>query len=146
MTLEIPKSSYEGKFILPAQREKQYLQHSSGKLELILFDIIRGWSTGPTAVYSAAFMGFNPIFLMGFDMGFEPRTGKLNNVYRDTANYRTSDSPPTHWMNWEKQFTRIFNDFPEREFYQLGHQSLRETWAREASWEDFLRLCEEVRS
>lgn len=145
MTIEIPKSGYSGKFIIPDQRFRQYQAYGNKEIELILFDIIRGWSAGPTAVYSALFLGFGPVFILGFDMGFAPREGKINNVYRDTANYRVSDSPPTHWQNWEKQFIRIKNDYPEVDILQLGHQSLRETWAKEASWADLLRLHEEVR-
>lgn len=78
-----------------------------------------GWSAGPIAV-RMALENENPadVFLIGFDLGSS--TGQINNVYKDTDNYLTSDSAVTPASNWIVQHKQNFIDYPDVKFWKVN--------------------------
>lgn len=78
-----------------------------------------GWSAGPIAVRTAI-SNENPtdIFLIGFDMGSSD--GKVNNMYKDTDNYLSSDAAVTPDTNWIQQHKQNFLDYPHVRFWKVN--------------------------
>lgn len=78
-----------------------------------------GWSAGPIAVRTAI-SNENPtdIFLIGFDMGSSD--GKVNNMYKDTDNYLSSDAAVTPDTNWIQQHKQNFMDYPHVRFWKVN--------------------------
>ena len=54
--------------------------------------------------------------MLGFDM---PREGKVNNVYKDTDCYITSDCKYVSPMNWIEQHENNFKKYPDKKFYRV---------------------------
>jgi hypothetical protein len=77
-----------------------------------------GFSSGPIAVALAAREKFDPIYLIGFDLG-PSESGKFNNVYADTKFYKPSHSEPTFTGNWVKQMQRIMADHNKQKFVRV---------------------------
>ena len=78
-----------------------------------------GWSAGPIAVRTAI-SNENPtdIYLIGFDMGSS--NGKVNNMYKDTDNYLSSDAAVTPDTNWIQQHKQNFLDYPHVRFWKVN--------------------------
>lgn len=81
------------------------------------FEPSLGWSSGPTALYLAASHSPIEIFVFGFD--FTGLNGKVNNIYADTDNYKTSDQPATYYGNWERQTESVVKTNPKIKFYRV---------------------------
>ena len=47
------------------------------------------------------------------------REGKVNNVYKDTDCYITSDCKYVSPMNWIEQHTYNFKKYPDKKFYRV---------------------------
>lgn len=77
----------------------------------------KGWSSGPTALWFAACNGHETIYILGFD--YQGINGKLNNVYADTNNYRSSKDKATFFGNWLNQTERVIKEFPHVKFIRL---------------------------
>jgi hypothetical protein len=78
-------------------------------------DINFGYSSGPIAVSLAARNEHRPIYLLGFDLIGD--SGKINNVYAGTSNYRPLNEKETYWGNWLNQIHTIMKDqFPRSKF------------------------------
>lgn len=84
---------------------------------LNFFNPHRGWSSGPTALFFAASKGHQNIYILGFD--YEGIQGKLNNVYADTRNYRSSKDQATFYGNWLHQTERVIKEFKHVNFYRV---------------------------
>ena len=149
MTAEILDGDWEGEFIFPVNRLRQWENEAGwrkrGKRNLVpvVFEwdkTVSGWSTGPMLCYSAAFLGCVKVYLLGFDMGYTPREGLMNNIYKDSPNYRRSKDPTTVTTNWVKQFGILVQEFPDVDFAQLGEHTLDEFGVRAASWEELSML------
>ena len=91
----------------------------------------RGWSSGPTAVRvgieeNKSFT--TQVFLLGFDM---TREGLVNNVYKDTDCYISSDCKYVSPTNWIEQHTDNFKSYPEIKFYRvIDDKSEIEEWSQ----------------
>lgn len=81
-----------------------------------------GFSSGPVATALAAQDKCTPIYLVGFDMGPDPK-GKFNNIYADTQHYKQSGAPPTYTGNWIKQIIKIVNDYSGTDFYRVSGET-----------------------
>lgn len=68
-----------------------------------------GYSSGPNALAQACQDGFAYCFLIGMDLVSD--TSYINNLYADTANYKSSTNEPTHYLNWENQVIEIIKYF-----------------------------------
>jgi len=82
-----------------------------------------GWSAGPIAVRMALEKEKpDEVYLIGFDL--DSVDGKINNVYKDTENYLSSDAPVTPSVNWIQQHSVNFRDFPNVKFYKVNTPEL----------------------
>jgi virulence-associated protein VapD len=87
------------------------------KENLNFFSPSRGWSSGPTALLMAANSGYKDIYILGFD--YQGIQGKLNNVYADTKNYRSSNDTATYFGNWLHQTEWVIKEFRNINFYRV---------------------------
>lgn len=80
---------------------------------------IEGWGAGPIAT-RIALEQENPdeVFLIGFDMS--SADGKVNNLYKGTSNYVSSDAPETLCGNWIEQHAMNFSAFPNTKFWKVN--------------------------
>jgi hypothetical protein len=84
---------------------------------------IEGWSAGPIAVNLACLLEEpKDVYLIGFDM--DSKDGLVNNVYKGTDNYVSSDSPETLNINWLRQHKQNFEWFPNVNFWKVGSKPL----------------------
>lgn len=77
-----------------------------------------GWSSGPTALYLASLHEPNEIYIFGFD--YEGLSGKLNNVFADTDNYKRSIDSATYYGNWYKQTESVIIKNSSIMFYRVN--------------------------
>lgn len=89
------------------------------------------WGSGGYAVLVAAELGCKEITLLGFDLyGIN---NKVNNVYKDTANYSKKDSQAVDPSYWIYQLGKIFKYYPNTKFIILNKPDwvMPEEWQRE---------------
>lgn len=77
----------------------------------------KGWSSGPTALWLASTHGYDEIYICGFD--YQGLSGKLNNVYADTPNYRRSYETATYFGNWVNQTEKVIREFKQTKYYRV---------------------------
>ena len=77
----------------------------------------KGWSSGPTALWMAAQKGYKKIYILGFD--YQGLSGKFNNVYADTFNYKKSSDAATFHGNWLNQTEKVITEFKHIHFYRV---------------------------
>jgi hypothetical protein len=70
------------------------------------------------------------VYLIGFDIFSD--TDTVNNVYKNTEGYVSSDHKPTYTRNWIVKLGRIFLSYPDITFYRVcvGDIKLIEEWNR----------------
>jgi hypothetical protein len=128
MTDEIVRS-YNGEsysFIGFYSRVQQWLRAERHPTELIYIDSESDPTTGPMMLGAAARLGCDPVYLLGFDVGWTPRAGRVNSVYRDTPLYASSaDALSCHVALWQRQIARVIGTFPQTSFRQVGPPTLR---------------------
>jgi ankyrin repeat protein len=73
-----------------------------------------GWSAGNTALHLACRSGATEIYILGFDLSSydEP----LNNIYKGTDNYLSSDARGFNSVNWQNQMQTVFREFKDVKF------------------------------
>ena len=73
-----------------------------------------GWSAGNTAMHLACQQGATEIYILGFDLSSydEP----LNNIYKGTDNYLSSDARGFNPVNWQNQMQTVFREFKDVQF------------------------------
>ena len=89
----------------------------STKVNVNFFSPHKGWSSGPTALWHAASQGHREIYIFGFD--YEGLSGKFNNVYADTFNYKKSGDSATYYGNWLSQTEKTIKEFRNTKFYRV---------------------------
>jgi hypothetical protein len=72
------------------------------------------WGSGGYAVLVAAGLGFKNVSLVGFDL--YSKDDKVNNVYKDTANYANSNSHSIDHSYWVYQISKVFEYYPNVKF------------------------------
>ena len=87
-----------------------------------------GWSSGPTALRQAAEQGFGEIYILGFDYegllnGDKGNNRVVNNMFKDTRNYKTGKDSATFYGNWMNQTKNVLRDFPKQQFYRVTPRS-----------------------
>lgn len=85
------------------------------------------WGSGPYAVLIAA-KSAETIYLAGFDLYGKEKY--LNNIYKDTANYKTSKDFRTDPSYWIYQIAKIFEIYNRRSFVILQPKD----WTLPKSW------------
>jgi len=89
----------------------------SSKNYINLFTPHKGWSSGPTALWFASTKGFKKIYILGFD--YQGLSGKFNNVYADTYNYKKSSDPATFHGNWLNQTEKVIKEFRTIKYFRV---------------------------
>lgn len=85
------------------------------------------WGSGPYAVLIGA-LESNEVHIIGFDLYSKNKL--VNNVYKDTSNYDTSDKHSVDPRYWIHQIGMVFKCFPDHKFviYQEDNWVLPESW------------------
>ena len=70
-----------------------------------------------TALHLACQKGHTEVYILGFDLSTyeEP----LNNIYKGTDNYLSSDAKGFNSMNWQNQMQTVFREFKDVNFYWI---------------------------
>lgn len=87
------------------------------KTDINFFSPHKGWSSGPTALWFAANQGHKHIYILGFD--YQGISGRFNNVYADTFNYKKSSDSATFHGNWLSQTEKVIKEFKHIQFYRV---------------------------
>ena len=61
--------------------------------------------------------GHKDVYIFGFD--YQGESGKFNNVYADTPNYRRSSEPATYFGNWANQTEKVIREFPSTNYIRV---------------------------
>ena len=86
------------------------------------------WGSGPYAVLLAAKMTTDDVHLLGFDL--YSADNRVNNVYKDTANYSLAHKSAVDPRYWIYQIGKVFECFPNTNF--IIHQT--DNWQLPKSW------------
>ena len=72
-------------------------------------------------MYLACSEGVSDVYMLGFDLSNygEP----LNNMYKGTDNYLPEDAKGFNVDNWLIQLIKIFQHFPDKQFYWVDDYS-----------------------
>ena len=75
----------------------------------------RNWCAGASALHLTCQEGADEVYMLGFDLSDydEP----LNNIYKGTDNYLSSDSKGFNTDEWVSQLIQVFKEFHETQFY-----------------------------
>lgn len=87
------------------------------------------WGSGSYALLTAATLGFEEIFVAGFDL--YSKNGSVNNIYKNTKHYLKEDSPNVDSSYWVLQKFKIFNAYQNSIFYIINS----EDWKLPAQWD-----------
>lgn len=88
------------------------------------------WGSGPYAILiGATYSKEREVRLLGFDL--YSKNSKINNMYKDTAGYKESDSTAVDPKYWIHQIGMVFQCFPKVQFkiYQTENWTLPKSWA-----------------
>ena len=83
-----------------------------------------GWSSGPTALRMACDHGYKQIYILGFDYKGVPEAPnrdryKVNNLFKDTRNYKKGNEQATFYGNWMNQTKKCLQDYPDIRFHRI---------------------------
>ena len=83
-----------------------------------------GWSSGPTALRMACEHGYKDIHILGFDYqglseNEKKNRFKVNNMFKDTRNYKKGNDEATFFGNWMNQTKKCLKDFPDVKFHRV---------------------------
>ncbi len=86
------------------------------------------WGSGPYAVLLAAKLATDNIHLLGFDL--YSTDNKVNNIYKDTANYALAHKSAVDPRYWIYQIGKVFGCFPHTRFviHQLDNWQCPKAW------------------
>ena len=75
----------------------------------------RNWCAGASALHLTCQEGADEVYMLGFDLSDydEP----INNIYKGTDNYLSSDSKGFNTDEWVSQLIQVFKEFHETKFY-----------------------------
>lgn len=85
------------------------------------------WGSGPYAVLLATQFS-DTINLLGFDL--YSKNDKVNNLYKDTENYDTSEKRAVDPRYWIYQIAKVFECFPQKTFTIYAN----EDWQAPDAW------------
>lgn len=86
------------------------------------------WNSGPFAVLLGCLEQADTVNLLGFDL--YSLQNKVNNIYKNTENYNSSDSAPVDHSYWLHQLKQLFASFPNKKFiqWQLSNWQVPDCW------------------
>lgn len=77
------------------------------------------WGSGPYAILIAALQSPDEITMIGFDL--YPIHDKVNNIYKGSKNYSSTDSTPVDPSFWIYQTKKIFEHFDKIQFQIINN-------------------------
>ena len=78
------------------------------------------WGSGSYALLLACNLEFNEIILIGFDLYGHGNC--VNNIYKNSINYKEELSPAVDYSYWVYQIAKIFEYFPNIKFKVLNSE------------------------
>lgn len=108
-----------------------------------------GWTTGPTAMKIAC-LSFNlkEMYLIGFDL-YPTMKGKVNNIYKNTQNYRQQDAKQPGTGRFIKQMHKVFitNENTKFYWYVSSNHEIPDLWKNDKNLikRDFLHLNDDIK-
>jgi len=124
MILEIAETEYMAQNQVYSNFNAQYKKNPKILNHVQWFKPSLGWSSGPTALRMACDHGFKEIYILGFDyMGVNDSSSKnrykVNNLFKDTRNYKKGNEPATFYGNWQNQTKKCLQDYPNVTFHRV---------------------------
>ena len=117
MIVEIAKTGYQLKNSVWTNPRKGFNKYDG----LNFMSPSLGWSSGPTALFLASQHKKELIYILGFDYKGKAKGKRVNNIYADTPNYKSSTDTATYFGNWLKQTCRVIKDNPDIEYIRVIH-------------------------
>lgn len=123
MILELCETDYPAKNTVWSNFNNQYKKVEMAQ-NINYFKPSLGWSSGPTALKLAADNKHDEIYILGFDYQGVPKPeGRkgyaVNNIFKDTRNYKKGKEEATYYGNWMNQTKRILTDYPHIQFNRV---------------------------
>lgn len=124
MVLEIAESDYLLQNKVYSNFNAQYNKNPKILDHVQWFKPSLGWSSGPTALRMACDRGFKEIYILGFDYqglseGGKNNRFKVNNLFKDSRNYKKGNEQATFFGNWMNQTKKCLQDYPEVKFHRV---------------------------
>ena len=124
MMLEISETDYVVHNKVYSNYNAQYTKHQKLLDHVQWFKPSLGWSSGPTALRLACDQGFKEIYILGFDYqglseGNKNNRFRVNNVFKDTRNYKKGNEQATFFGNWMNQTKKCLQDFKDVKFHRV---------------------------
>ena len=124
MVLEIAESDYLLQNKVYSNFNAQYNKNPKILDHVQWFKPSLGWSSGPTALRMACDHGFKEIYILGFDYqglseGGKNNRFKVNNLFKDSRNYKKGNEQATFFGNWMNQTKKCLQDYPEVNFHRV---------------------------
>ena len=124
MVLEIAESDYLLQNKVYSNFNAQYNKNPKILDHVQWFKPSLGWSSGPTALRMACDHGFKEIYILGFDyQGLSENEKKsrfkVNNLFKDTRNYKKGNEQATFFGNWMNQTKKCLQDFKDVQFHRV---------------------------
>ena len=124
MILEIAETDYMLQNKVWSNFNAQYNKNPKILDHVQWFKPSLGWSSGPTALRMACDHGFKEIYILGFDYqglseGGKNSRFKVNNLFKDTRNYKTGNEQATFFGNWMNQTKKCLQDFKDVQFHRV---------------------------
>ena len=124
MILEIAETDYMLQNKVWSNFNAQYNKNPKIMDHVQWFKPSLGWSSGPTALRMACDHGFKEIYILGFDYqglseGEKNNRFKVNNLFKDTRNYKKGNEQATFFGNWMNQTKKCLQDFKDVQFHRV---------------------------
>ena len=124
MILEIAETDYMLHNKVYSNFNAQYNKNPKILNHVQWFKPSLGWSSGPTALRMACDHGFKEIYILGFDYqglseGEKNNRFKVNNLFKDTRNYKKGNEQATFFGNWMNQTKKCLQDFKDVQFHRV---------------------------
>jgi len=139
MVLEIAESDYLLQNKVYSNFNAQYNKNPKILDHVQWFKPSLGWSSGPTALRMACDRGFKEIYILGFDYqglseGGKNNRFKVNNLFKDSRNYKKGNEQATFFGNWMNQTKKCLQDYPDVKF----HRVIPKDWfqPKDLQWKD----------
>ena len=139
MVLEIAESDYLLQNKVYSNFNAQYNKNPKILENVQWFKPSLGWSSGPTALRMACDHGFKEIYILGFDYqglseGGKNNRFKVNNLFKDSRNYKKGNEQATFFGNWMNQTKKCLQDYPDVKF----HRVIPKDWfqPKDLQWKD----------
>ena len=124
MLLEIAETDYILHNKVSSNFNAQYNKNQKILDHVQWFKPSLGWSSGPTALRMACDHKFAEIYILGFDYqglsdSQQKNRFKVNNLFKDTRNYKQGKDEATFYGNWMNQTKKCLQDYPDIKFHRV---------------------------